>query len=251
MTDLAIRLVNPLRFPLIHALLLLVAAAFLAGSINVGSQLNHSTARKTLASDAQYYKTVMQRFQTTYQALPGDINNASKFWRKCRHNIAECNGDGDGAITSGANDTTTESALAWQHLSISGYLNEKFSGDLIAGYYVPGQNIPKAPYEDSGYLITNMIPYAHASWSHPHFLAVGGTGDWRFSNPAVSLSDAMALDHKLDDGIASTGAVLAFSKDEHRCLDENNRKMLVGKDIAHYATHLSEDARCSVYFLLN
>ncbi len=251
MTEHALKLVNPLKYPLIHILLLLVASAFLAGSITVGSEFTQSTARKTLASDAQRYKALVSQFKTNYQALPGDINNASTYWQDCRFESADCNGNGDGKITSSANDTTTEAALAWQHLSISGYIPKAYSGDLIGGYYVPNQNIPAAPYKDSGYLVTNAIPYTHASWGGSHFLNVGSMSNWRFDTPAASLSDAMAIDHKLDDGIASTGDIFAYSNEKHGCLDNYERQILVGKKVANYATHLDKGARCNVYFRLN
>jgi len=251
MTSLALKLANPFKFSLLHILLLVVAAAFLAGSIHLSGELSQGSARKALAADAAYYKSALNHFQTTYQALPGDMKNASSYWQDCRYDIADCNGNGDGLITSGASDATTEAALAWQHLSLSGFINETYSGNLISGYYIPEQNMPTAPYEDTGYLIQNSVPYSHASWEQSHFLTVGAISDWRFNNPAVSLSDAMALDEKLDDGIASTGDIFAYSTEKDHCLEDYNRQILVGKQLGHYAKEADAQARCNLYVRLN
>lgn len=251
MTDLAVKLVQPFRFPLIHIFLLLIAAAFLAGSFSTRAELGLNTERKALMQDSEYFKTVITRFKTSYQALPGDMSNASSFWQSCRHDIADCNGNGDGVITTSASDVTTEAALAWRHLSISELLAEKYSGDLIGGYYVPSENIPQAPYKDSGYLLSNSLTYHNAASTNAHFLTVGGTSGWRFDNPVVVLADALAIDHKLDDGIASTGTIMAYSNEEQQCLENYGREILVGKKVSHYATHLSPEARCNLYMRVN
>ena len=253
MTALALNTLRTMsfRFPLIHIFLLLVVAALIAGGMTVGAEISEKSYTRELASDMERYKTVYERFQLSYQAMPGDMSNASSYWQGCRYNIADCNGDGDGVITSIAEDRTTEAALAWQHLSISGLLSEQYSGDLIGDHYIPGESMPKAPYENAGYLIANRIAYHNAGWNPSHYLKVGKLANYRFETPAVSLSDAAALDHKMDDGIASEGDILAYSTQEHGCLDHYNREILVGKDVAHYATNLSSDARCSLYFRLD
>jgi len=251
MTSLVLHTFKIARFPLVYILMLLVAAAFLAGSITIGVDLTHKSHIKALSSDVAHYESLVNQFQSTYNALPGDMNNASSYWANCRHDIADCNGNGDGVISNSINDRTPETAQAWQHLALAGIISENYSGDLISGYYVPGENIPTAPYKDSGYVISNNIAYHHASWNNTHHLKVGGTGGWRFETAAVSLSDAMAIDHKMDDGIASTGTILSHSTPEEGCLENYHRETLVGKQVAHYATHLSKEAKCSVYFQIN
>ncbi|MDG1286015.1 MAG: hypothetical protein P8P30_00445 [Rickettsiales bacterium] len=251
MTSLVMNTLQITRFPLIYILMLLVLVAFLAGSITVGADFTHKSHTKALASDVAHYESLLNHFQTTYNALPGDMSNASSYWANCRHDMTACNGNGDGVISNSASDSTPEAAQVWQHLSLSGMVSENYSGDLISGYYVPGENIPAAPYKDSGYLISHDIAYHHASWDNAHHLKVGAMSGWQFENAAVTLSDAMAIDHKMDDGIASTGTVLSHSTPEEGCLENYHRETLVGKQVAHYATHLSKDAKCSVYFRMN
>lgn len=239
------------RLPLLHIALLLVAAAFLAGSMVTGSEILHKSHLRELASDAAHYQSLFKRFEVTYQALPGDMNNASSYWKGCRYDVADCNGNGDGVITTIGSDRTTEAALAWQHLSLANLLPKQYSGNLISGYYVPGENIPAAPYANAGYLISNNIAYHHASWGNAHYLKVGKMSEWQFEEPAVSLPDAMSLDHKMDDGIASHGDIMAHSNAAEGCLESYEREILVDKRVAHYATNLSPEALCNVYFRLN
>lgn len=54
-----------------------------------------------------------------------------------------------------------------------------------------------------------------------------------------------------DGEINSGGRILAYSKPEDGCLGNYSREILVDKEIAHYATNLSPDALCSVYFRLD
>ena len=238
------------RFPLIYMLLILVAAAFLAGSISLGGDLMRKSYMKEVASDAKRYQSLYQQFQLSYQALPGDMKNASSYWPNCRNALADCNGDGDGNIASPMGDQTPEAALVWQHFSVSGLMEEQFTGDLISGYYVPGTTIPQAPYADSGYLITHRIAYHLPQHRGAHYLKVGKVAKWRFEEPTVTLADASALDSKFDDGIANSGKILSHSSSQSGCLGNYQREILVGKQIAHYALNLEQEAFCSVYFKL-
>ncbi len=251
MTALVLNSLQITRFPLIYIFMLLIGAAFLAGSVTISMDLTHKSHVKTLASDAAHYESLFNQFKNTYNALPGDIGNASSYWNNCRHDIADCNGNGDGVISHSINDTTPETAQAWQHMSLAGILTPQYSGDLISGYYIPGENIPTGPYKDSGYVISNNIAYHHASWNNRHHLKVGGTSDWRFETAAVTLADAMGIDHKMDDGIASSGAILSHSTPEEGCLENYHRETLVGKQTAHYATNLSSKSKCGVYFRID
>ncbi len=238
------------RFPLIYMFLILVGAAFLAGSISIGGDLMRTSYIKEVASDAERYESLYKQFQLSYQALPGDMENASTFWPNCRNDLAECNGNGDGNITSPMGDKTPEAALVWKHFSVSGMVTEQFSGDLISGYYVPGATIPQAPYVDSGYLITQRVSYYLPQHQGAHYLKVGKLANWKFEEPTVTLADAAALDSKFDDGIANSGKILSHSSSAEGCLSNYNREVLIGKQIAHYALNLEQEAFCSVYFKL-
>lgn len=241
-----------IRMPLLHVLLLLVATAMLAGTVSTGAELKYKSNLHSITADLERYQAATQQFQTAYNALPGDIINASHYWDECRHNIAECNGDGNGIINADIADNTPETVLAWNHLALAGLLDITYSGDLIGGYYVPGTNIPAAAYTESGYVLTHDIAYHLPQNADTHYLTLGGLSDLQFEKPVVPVADALALDEKLDDGIASTGKILAYGEANTHCLQDVSHEVLVGRGTAYYSTEDSAaDGHCMVYSQVN
>ncbi len=232
--------------------LLIVAAAVLAGSISTGAELTLKSHDKQILTEVERYKTAFKRFEVAYQAVPGDMMNASNYWNNCRYLFADCNGNGDSIIADTPEaDITPEAALAWQHLALAGLIEKAYSGDLIGDYYVPGENMPAGSYPDSGYLLSSSIAYSRAEWKNQHFIVLGGLSDWRFNRAIANADDIKNLDIKSDDGIASSGKIMAYSQAADGCLQDVNRAMLVGKQAAHYAQSPHTDAKCQAYFSLN
>lgn len=240
------------RYTLFGTFLMLVIVAFLTAGMISSKELDDDAKMKIVLSDAERFESLMQQFQMKYNALPGDFHHASIIWPHCRDRSTECNGDGDESISTAAGKKVTEAAQLWKHLELAKMLEHQFSGDLIGGHYIPGENIPATPYEGAGYLITSDIIYHHQTWQNTYFLKLAAISDWRFETPAIPLADVVMLENKADDGLPGSGKLMAYGWSKpgtHNCLKENNSDILIGKVAGHYQNpEQAENAKCSVYF---
>lgn len=183
-------------FSLIELSIVLVILGLLTGGILAGQSLIHAAKLRKIGVDVTSYITATQSFRDRYQALPGDMRNATLFWgvagadpAKCTNILtdtgpatATCNGDGNGRIvgkTYGVPNAGTggESYRYWQHLQNAGLLAGNLTG--TAGptgnvlHIVPGTNVPAAGISQAGWYIT----YHSTGDDIPN--------NWRFSSTVI------------------------------------------------------------------
>jgi prepilin-type N-terminal cleavage/methylation domain-containing protein len=214
-------------FSLVELSIVLVILGLLVGGILAGRSLIRSAELRAITSEYDKYYVGLQAFRDKYIALPGDMNNASKFWgaqdggdglgTDCTDvaatSQATCNGNGDWTLTG----CSYEVYRAWQHLANAGLVEGTFTGMRGPGnacQVVGGKNAPRSRMGGAAWSI------ASGTWtSDGDDYAQSGT---RFVvgiehptnvpiNPAFRPEEAWNIDTKVDDGRPGLGKVVTFS----------------------------------------
>ncbi|MFI4955097.1 MAG: type II secretion system protein [Gammaproteobacteria bacterium] len=201
-------------FTLVELAISLTIIGLLVAGIAGGSVLiQQAQARRVIVAllDAE---SAFNGFIAVYDAVPGDMSNASDIWPSCGVDNASCNGNGNGNLDT-TYDATDETLRILKHLSLEGLLNAGVP--QLTGVYT--QPLPYSPRLGSllGYnylqttftdpsvgktfqLFANQNPY-------PIMVAVGtprSSGVFGFAgfynNSAFTPAEAYAIDHKIDDG---------------------------------------------------
>jgi prepilin-type N-terminal cleavage/methylation domain-containing protein len=205
-----------LAFSLVELSIVLVILGLLVGGVLSGKSLIRAAELRTVTSDFVRYKTAMLTFRDKYFALPGDMNNAVKFWgaqagattdgvdNTCADLLvpstgtATCNGDGSGFIA----DTKDylgpptvgrlqyyETYRAWQQLANAGLIEGRYTGNInntalnrYTLHQQPGVNAPAAKIQSgAGWRIWSLLQKydAWAEWFETpagNYITVGASG---------------------------------------------------------------------------
>ncbi len=220
-------------FTLIEMSVVLIIIALLAGSIFVGQTLLRQSQINGTMADAQRYIAATNTFAQKYNALPGDMPNATSYWgaqSSCPTGYGSppavgtltCNGDGNGmvyawssAVSSGTN--YAEEFTYWQHLAIAGMIPGTYTaaaGPTLWIDSVPGVNIPAGRLNGMGigiiYLGDNAPAFFSRGTMHVYFLGGREVGMYP-ANAILTTDEAQSFDSKYDDGSPATGNVFTFS----------------------------------------
>ena len=156
-------------FTLLEISIVLTIIGLVIGGVVVGGELIHNAQLQRVMREKQQLVTAITTFDLKYNALPGDMPNATQLWgyawMPCSAgtgftSTATCDGDGNrhvDAITT----TTRETIVFWQHLANAGFSFPLTSpGDFgtqptVNGtqVLVPGFNIPQSGYPGAGYAV--------------------------------------------------------------------------------------------------
>ncbi len=217
--------------------MVIAVIGLLVGGVVGARSMIRSSELQSLAKQLDTYNTAIVNFNGKYFALPGDMPNATRFWKGQDGNDAEgvrsgcmtlntvtatikspatCNGDGDGVIKGST--SFFERCRFWQHLSNAGMISESYTGICLMGAsgtmrYVPGTNVPKAKFNDGYFLAmqnsTAAVPidYIFPTMTSDNVIFVAGpsTGNAGQSRPLLPAIDMLGLDTKLDDGLPGQG----------------------------------------------
>lgn len=213
-------------FSLVEVSIVVIIVGLLIGGIMAGDSLiNQAKITKTV-SDFSGYQTALRQFQLKYDALPGDMIDATSYFGAADNGDGigsdctslqtdtgklTCNGDGDFLI-----DTDNEHLRLWQQLSYGGFIKGGFSGTTLNSsvatwWYGYGSNVPKARFGDSNYTVLNTSSSMQPSILKNQLLIVPNPpGAYSFLGSGVLKSEeAMDLDSKMDDSKPGTGTVQA------------------------------------------
>jgi len=213
---------NNLGFSLIELTISIVIIALILAGITGYSSLVRQSELRSVISDLQNYKTIYQGFKSQYRQVPGDMINATNYWSTgCAVSIT-CNGNGNGVVNAIWNSSSDETARAWKHLNLSGYLKYEiatipsmYRGMLTIGTYAPPSKIDNTGYYIAGgsdiggsYAasivpspwtdnITNSIFIGRVSLGEPYpsGLSLG----------SLTGKEAWSIDAKMDDGTPTGG----------------------------------------------
>lgn len=205
----------------------------------VGQSLIHNAQLNAVITEFNRYQTAVQSFKQQYQALPGDMNNATSFWglaggavvtpsdsvcsTTASTTVATCNGNGDGTIYFNGNHWG-ELYRFWQHLSnakmIEGYYTGSTTGSA-ANMPAPGINAPVSKFGPNvGWSITwtatggalaggSEGAWFNTDYGQGHSFVFGASYTNITAQVALTPKDAWSIDKKIDDGQPALGNVIA------------------------------------------
>lgn len=212
-------------FSLLEIAIVLTIVALLMGGIMAGQALVRNGTLRSALADTQTLANSFVTFQEKYQALPGDMPDATQYWgvlagtgsdTACQNTSATgaptCNGNGNGLILTSA-VTGDEAWRAWQHLANAGLIPNNYTG-VSSGTGTgidPGINVPATKLDEAGLLIRPV--YGAITTDNIFF-----TGTYnatylelrqRNSNGVMTPQEAWSMDRKVDDGLPGQGDFLA------------------------------------------
>ena len=229
-------------FTLIEMSIVLVVIGLIVGGILVGQDLIRAAGVRATIAQIEKYNTAANTFRGKYGYLPGDIKDpdASMFGFQARGQYAG-EGDGDGLLEgisdNGPNDTdcegvfSGEQAMFWVDLSKAGLIDGTFNtatpivipnGGTITGAAI-GNYFPQAKTGHGGYVYVwsggwpFLQSFVCARGDGLNYFSVDGirsnNGEESNSVAALTVSEAYAIDKKIDDGLPQSGSTTAIDAD--------------------------------------
>jgi prepilin-type N-terminal cleavage/methylation domain-containing protein len=224
-------------FTLIELSIVLVIIGLIVGGVLVGQNLIDAAAVRAQISQIEKYNTAANTFRGKYGYLPGDIPNpyAAQFGFLPRGTY-KGQGDGNGVIQSitmsggftwGIGAFEGEQAMFWVDLSTAKLIDGTFS-TATPGAFVTStitgttidQYFPQAKINSAGHVFV-----ASGGWSFwgtvgqdsiNYFYVANVTGTTAASTgqpltiPLMTVTQAYAIDKKMDDGMPQSGSVMAM-----------------------------------------
>jgi prepilin-type N-terminal cleavage/methylation domain-containing protein len=235
-------------FTLIELSIVLVIIGLIVGGILVGQNLINAATIRAQISQIEKYNTAANTFREKYGYLPGDIPQQAVtqfgFTGSPTRNGTPGSGDGNGEL-DGANwgspvayMQSGENLFFWVDLSTNSHLIEGGFNSLYLQYGFPGSteqctsNAACSPYFPSAKIGNGAFVYVYSGYAAnctpwctgstglgPNFFGVSiinsvvglivAQSGAPAPAPAFSVAQAYAIDNKMDDGLPTTGNVLA------------------------------------------
>ncbi len=226
-------------FSLLEVCMVLTIVGLIAAGIVGGQTLLSASEIRNIPVRAEQYISAIDGFRQKYNALPGDMANATQIWGRAdggtplssncaapATNVsatsptATCNGDGDQTIGRVAAQNY-EVFRVWQHLKVGGFITGNYTGvagaagaaQELAGINVPKGEIAQNSY-DIAYIEDTAIPAAYfTGLTYRHVLHYGSAvaGNNAATAASISAADAYGLDVKVDDGKPGTGKMVTLN----------------------------------------
>lgn len=193
-------------FSLIELSITLAIIGILIAGVVSGSKLIEQAKMQKAIKSINNANRAIEIFKVTYDAMPGDINNATSYWS------GVSNGNASGAV-----DSFWESAqYIWVHLekaklydilidSVGGEtrFGATTNADKIALWKYDGINVVGSTYQGVSLGMTKNSQVQIIDLSN-HYLK-----DATFNYYGISAKMSFLLDRKMDDGIANTGNIIS------------------------------------------
>ncbi len=199
-------------FTLIELSIVLVIIGLIVAGITGGQALVKSSELKSIINQFNAVQTAAQAYNLEYRDLPGDHSSAFRYFDTngsgsdiCGANSASptgCNGDGDGRID------TAERYRFWQHLSLAEIFPGTFTGVAESSSPVMegGINVPEAKIKGGALDVAYYSPNGGKS---ANYIKFGAEDSALINNSIISVTDAVAIEKKIDDGLADSGKLFA------------------------------------------
>lgn len=221
-------------FSLVELSIVLVILGLLTGGILAGQSLIRASELRSFATEYQRWITSTHTFRDKYSGIPGDIQNATRFWQLqmsgsgCTSNsgvttisgTGRCDGNGNGTLAnSSAGYTSGETFQYWRQLALAGLIEGTYSGiaDSDPDTSIIGSNVPGSKLNNGGWSIQYAYIGANAAYvtgpnytsmTHLHFGAQRASEIT--TSPLLKPEEAWNIDVKLDDGKPSQGSLFGL-----------------------------------------
>lgn len=208
-------------FTLVELAIVLVIIGLIIGGVLVGRDLIKAAELRKATVEYTQWQTGVYAFRGKYNALAGDMRNATTFFGVAADcnvstlNLAggTCNGDGNRKIFAGGVITNNayESVTFWQHLSkaqvIPGtYAEVDVATDLTDYYPVSRSGL--------GYWMVSREETLGSMWpdslNRNLFMLVGQTEP---GGLGTTPEEAWKIDNKIDDGLPARGRITTIPED--------------------------------------
>jgi prepilin-type N-terminal cleavage/methylation domain-containing protein len=220
-------------YTLVELAIVLVIIGLIIGGILMGRDLLATAAMQAEITQIQQFNTAVNMFTVKYNYLPGDIpaSVVTQLGFTAAPTRAGTPGRGNGnGLIEGYNGSgsqvfpeaqTGETAFFWEDLTTnSGLVQGAFNQatDTEEGWNIweaPQGRMPTAKVGSGVYVYVysnNGVNYFGLSYVNAVWLLAGGLdfGEAGWNNtPGVSVSQAFAIDQKIDDGLPQSGNVTA------------------------------------------
>lgn len=226
-------------FTLVELSIVIAILALIAGGILGGRALIRAAELRSVAEEHDRFHTAIMVFQDVYSALPGDMNDATRYWGNAQTggNGGECTSAWtaytDGKQTCNGNDNgiveNIEAFRFWQHLSNAGLIEGTYTGaqgTAGSGHWQIGINAPKSRYPNAGWSSLYTSTGAAILWSYMdapvEAVYLGGQDPTDITRtPVFPVADIWSIDTKMDDGKPGSGALR--TRRWEPCADATNR----------------------------
>ena len=248
--------------------MVLLVIGLITSGIFAGRAMIRNAQLQSVVSSSYQFSSAVMTFRNKYNALPGDMANATNFWgaaaadsNACSnldHNSPSvgketCNGNGNSSVFGDVSPTATDTAAYyerfrfWQHLTNGGILPGHYvgvRGPVSEIDHVPEWNSPGSRYENAVWSTIGNDTGEDGCYIGDPGLYDGCQGnvfELRNTNdgmiPIMPATDAFSIDSKLDDGIPSSGKVATYKSPRNPgCttsdIDENAQYNLINTAIA-------------------
>ncbi len=194
------------KFRYINYLGIVILLGLVTSGMFIVKKVNKEYAVRSIAGKFQEFKYATLSFNNVYSGLPGDITNASFYWK----DIAK---DGNG--NRRVEHESGEGINAFQQMELAGmirltnHMTGRWDTSKGEGVLVPAVNVPDIRDKKTGYFF---------SYSDNLGINVFGLGEANdkpgiFTEPALTPNDAYTLDLMIDDGYPEKGNVIAVTHD--------------------------------------
>ena len=210
-------------FTLVEVSVVIVIIGLVIGSISLGYSIVHAAELRKIVSITQSYSAAVKTFEARYDCLPGDCPSAYTQSLADSSSTSAWGGIGDGNRMVGGNKY--EFWNFWYHLSKAKLINWSYETEPAAAYTpckqsaspcLPGDYSNEHGFKGGWWVLHGKDPNITGSTSlvtprNIHYWWLSGRAAGRGS-PIFTPEDAFVIDSKMDDGIPTTGAVLAVGE---------------------------------------
>ncbi len=185
-------------FSLIELSIVLIVIGLLIAGITGGASLIKSSELRSVMGEARGYAVAVNAFYSQFNALPGDYGTAVA--------VSDVVGDGNSQIDHISATNVAEGSQAWLDLKTIGAIDSNLTVVVGASGSTPAQavnvNIPASKVKSSGWA------FNYASSQNVVVLTAGAAaGATLTAAAAITASDALSIDAKIDDGKSDAGKV--------------------------------------------
>jgi prepilin-type N-terminal cleavage/methylation domain-containing protein len=233
-------------FTLIELAIVILIIGLITGGIISGQFLVSQASLRSVINDVNQIKSAVNNFYLQYNALPGDLKNASSYW-------STSNGNGNGYIDGTYNACgNPESLLAWRHLTLSESYPGNFTGTSSTPCAIIGTNIAGSKIKGGSYHLWSTPTLSGKIFNSfsGNFIHLGSytTSDNSIMGAILLPSDGRDLDAKIDDGKANKGTVLA--SDGNGTTTGNCSARWNNNGGADYNLNYTSGNSCRLFFML-